>query len=515
MDILKAFNIDGENYEVNIQGTDDEPLFQANQIGRLLGLTNIRATISVFDEDEKVVNTVYTLGGLQETTFLTEIGLYRLLGMSRKPIARTFQKWVCHVVREIRKNGKYELQKQHEVNMQLMKKHVEDEKHTILVEAFKFTPCVYIMKIFDDDTIVKIGESDDIQKRLQLAYGEYNTKDIVLLDCIPCITPHGYEQYLLKEQRHIASRRMQTTEFVKLDDFLTLSKLQDIMRRNSTKYESKYLSNEGIKAQEQDSLSKERLFIYQQIVNSQTAETREYWEDKLNNLPKEEATQQQTASTSSSPLQPNRRVYKYNLTDLSNPIAEFISLKEAARSVNNHKIHDYHIREACLHNTEFQGFRWFYVDNDEMKPDTIPATSEIAAKPLKRLGLIAKINREKDTILGIYQTQKDAAADVKVKPCAITFSLTNNTICSGFSWKLYDDCDDDLKKTFEGEVPDYKQPDTCNKSVQRIDPQTKEVVESFSSLQDACSKFATCHKTIKKYSDSGDIYKGFIWRLSS
>ena len=30
-----------------------EPLFQASQIGELLGMTNIRASLASFDEDEK------------------------------------------------------------------------------------------------------------------------------------------------------------------------------------------------------------------------------------------------------------------------------------------------------------------------------------------------------------------------------------------------------------------------------------------------------------------------------
>ena len=42
--------------------------------------------------------------------FLTEEGLYRLLMISRKPIARPFQKWVTKVLVAIRENGKYELE---------------------------------------------------------------------------------------------------------------------------------------------------------------------------------------------------------------------------------------------------------------------------------------------------------------------------------------------------------------------------------------------------------------------
>ena len=46
MDILKAFKINIDEFPVNIQGTHDEPLFQANQIAKILtykfcGLTKL------------------------------------------------------------------------------------------------------------------------------------------------------------------------------------------------------------------------------------------------------------------------------------------------------------------------------------------------------------------------------------------------------------------------------------------------------------------------------------------
>ena len=35
MDILKAFKINIDEFPVNIQGSQDEPLFQANQIAKI------------------------------------------------------------------------------------------------------------------------------------------------------------------------------------------------------------------------------------------------------------------------------------------------------------------------------------------------------------------------------------------------------------------------------------------------------------------------------------------------
>ena len=77
---------------INIQGTPEDPRFQASQIGALLGLVNIRETIKDFDEDETSVSSTDTS---RTAVFLTELGLYRQLGASRKPCARPFQKWVA------------------------------------------------------------------------------------------------------------------------------------------------------------------------------------------------------------------------------------------------------------------------------------------------------------------------------------------------------------------------------------------------------------------------------------
>jgi prophage antirepressor-like protein len=46
---------------------------------------------------------------MQEVTFLTEKGLYKVLFRSRKPIAQKFQNWVCEVVKEIRVTGIYNI----------------------------------------------------------------------------------------------------------------------------------------------------------------------------------------------------------------------------------------------------------------------------------------------------------------------------------------------------------------------------------------------------------------------
>ena len=85
MDIVKAFNENDLHTEIIIKGTINDPLFRASDIGVVLELSNIRATIVDFDDSEKVVHNMNTLGGNQDVTFLTETGLYKVLFRSRKP----------------------------------------------------------------------------------------------------------------------------------------------------------------------------------------------------------------------------------------------------------------------------------------------------------------------------------------------------------------------------------------------------------------------------------------------
>ena len=91
MEVVKAFNSNSLHTEIVIKGSCEEPLFRANDVGEVLEMSNIRAHIQHFNESEKVVNTIDTLGGSQQVTFLTEKGLYKVLFKSRKPIAEKFQ----------------------------------------------------------------------------------------------------------------------------------------------------------------------------------------------------------------------------------------------------------------------------------------------------------------------------------------------------------------------------------------------------------------------------------------
>ena len=93
--------------EFKIYGDIENPLFLAKDVANWIEHSNPRVMLNTVDENEKVVNNVYTLGGSQESWFLTEDGLYEVLMQSRKPIAKQFKKEVKKILKSIRMNGMY------------------------------------------------------------------------------------------------------------------------------------------------------------------------------------------------------------------------------------------------------------------------------------------------------------------------------------------------------------------------------------------------------------------------
>lgn len=99
-----------KQFNIEIYGTFEEPLFKAKDIGELLEIKKIRKTLDNLDDECKVLKGAPTGGGLQDQWFLTEDGIYEVLMISRKPIAKEFKKWVRKTIKQIRLNSNKQLQ---------------------------------------------------------------------------------------------------------------------------------------------------------------------------------------------------------------------------------------------------------------------------------------------------------------------------------------------------------------------------------------------------------------------
>ena len=106
VDILRTINAQG--HELNIYGTNEEPLFLAVEVAKLIDYSvgNTSHMLKSVDLDEKLLVTLVRSGQKREMWFLTEDGLYEILMQSRKPIARRFKRAVKDILKELRLSGK-------------------------------------------------------------------------------------------------------------------------------------------------------------------------------------------------------------------------------------------------------------------------------------------------------------------------------------------------------------------------------------------------------------------------
>ena len=264
--IVKAF----ENHPVSIlqEELNNKKIywFRANDIGKVLGLSNINVSIQNYDDHERGLRKAYTPeGGTQHALFLTSHGVYRLLYNSKKDIAKKFRKWVGDILDDIIFNNSIELQKQLEQhkkeleenkrqfaleNTEMQKTNEKEKKmikeHTYITSYHK-RAVVYLVTI--DKTLVKFGYTNDIKERMSVHKRTYGN-DAYLSYVIETNSNRLLETYI--KQHHDIRCRIVSKEF-----------------NNKTRTELIQLDDIGVETGDdiENINQKSRLFTFDKLVN--------------------------------------------------------------------------------------------------------------------------------------------------------------------------------------------------------------------------------------------------------
>ena len=132
--IVKKEQVLGQ--EFTVYGDFENPLFLAKDVAKWIEHSDVSTMLRSVDEDEKVTNIVCTLGGNQKAWFLTENGLYEVLMLSRKPIAKDFKKEVKRILHEIRTTGGYTVPRSYAEALQIaadQAKRIEEQNKQIAI----------------------------------------------------------------------------------------------------------------------------------------------------------------------------------------------------------------------------------------------------------------------------------------------------------------------------------------------------------------------------------------------
>lgn len=255
MEIMKKFESNDMNMHITIKGTHDEPLFRASDIGSVMGISQINSTMRDFDSSQKVMQIMHTPGGSQEVVFLTEQGLYEILFRSHKPIAKQFKKLVCEVLKEIRLNGKYELQQQ-------IKDTIKSKEQN-LIANFGDKPINYVG--LTEDNIIKTGYTDNVLNRLNDHKREIRS-DFTFEYVYESVYNREIERRLyqnpeMKKRRFskvYPGRKEAQTELFQLDSDFTIDEVDKIIKKIKKEVETE----ESNKAKDAE-INKLKLIIYE------------------------------------------------------------------------------------------------------------------------------------------------------------------------------------------------------------------------------------------------------------
>lgn len=255
--IVKAF----ETNPISIlkENINDKKIyyFKASDIGKALGIVNIRSTIQNYDDDERVVRNVYDPQGTpQDTIFLSSQGVYRLLYNSKKDIAKKFRKWAGNILDDIIFNESQELKRQLEEHEQkLLEKDKVIEEKEKLIEDLQKPPFYTVPKsqwvyIFQEickkgQNIYKVGLTKkcvDKRKKSYKTYASDGFEEVYKYKTHNCYLLESIVKQLLYKYRYGHESEKGGTEYYQAN----IEYIKNIIKISGSIIDSLYGTNDNI-----------------------------------------------------------------------------------------------------------------------------------------------------------------------------------------------------------------------------------------------------------------------------
>lgn len=525
MELLQAFILDGNEHNVHIVfDENDDPWFHSYDIANILGIKNIRSSTTSFESDLKCTKDVETIKGKQQVTFLSELGLYNLILSSRKPSARPFQRWVFNVIKQIRKNGRYELETDSAMKDEIIValqnecfKIKQDQyriSHNTLVDAFANKNVVYlgiVDKCENGDFIIKIGASDDIRTRvgdhiksfakfhlIKVIEVEQNFAFEAFLHAHQDIKPYRYtdkineksyrELYrLTQEQKHKAinvathnvfkfrslSHINHNLELFRMYKDLEQQKQSEVPKESNIEILENYLDKTRIEPSEVDPI----LLL---------AHNRKHTQVKGDKI---------------QAYYPDGRLYK-----------TFISMIEVCRDPEIRGTNE-RIRSAIENRDLYKNYRWMTLDRS-LEDDTIQEVPELRDSNRRSVSyeMVAALRFDKTKVMKVYANGLSASQELGVGKTCICNAITRKSRSNGFYWVKWSSVSDEMKQEYlaNNSLPD-QYIGTTSKPVYRHHPISNAILHKYSSIQDVIREFKISRQTLMNAINLNMIEHGYKW----
>ena len=413
--------------------------------------------------------------------------------------------------------------KDKELEMKLKQQQCLEREKILLNQYATIGSIIYIIKVkmfTTGEYIIKIGQS---RKGIMNRYNEHKHKydECLLLDCFSVNRSHEFENFLHNHE-DIRGNRVNNLlnhenelELFLIGKNLSYKTLLKIINNNLTYFDSNDIrklekENEQLKMMMQMKNDGNDSPLIHELLNMMKSMS-----SKIDNLEKLIQEKTSIATTKEEPK---------ITTGFSQPLAtigprlqqihpETLRLVKVYETVSECMKEDTKMKrpsltKAIMENLVYNGFRWLFVDR-ELDPSIIHKIEPTKQTKTPNLGYIAQINKEQTEIVNVYIDRKTAAhMNGYESTAALDNPVKNYTLSKDSYYKLYDDCQDELKSAFEeqcGEPLLYKN------GAGQFDAEHK-LTKEFASKYDCIKQLKMSDKTLAKCYNKDIQYNGYYYK---
>ena len=410
--------------------------------------------------------------------------------------------------------------KDKELEMKLKEQQSLEREKVLLNQYATIGSIIYIIKVKTfkaGEYIIKIGQS---RKGIINRYNEHKHKyeECLLLDCFSVNRSHDFENFLHNHE-DVRGNRVNNLlnhetelELFLIGKNLSYKTLLKIINNNLTYFDSNDIrklekENEQLKMMMQLKADGNDSPLIHELINMVKSLTKKM--DNLEKLLQEKTTKEEPKITTgfSQPL----ATIGPRLQQIHPETLQLVKVYETASECmkEDPKMKRPSLTKAVMENLVYNGFRWLFVDR-ELDPTVIHSIQPTKQTKTQNLGYIAQINKEQTEIVNVFIDRKTAAQmNGYESTAALDNPVKNFSLTKDSYYKLYDDCDDELKSAFEEQCGG--EPFLYKNGAGQFDAEHK-LIKEFASKYDCIKQLKMSDKTLAKCYNKDIQYNGYYYK---
>ena len=410
--------------------------------------------------------------------------------------------------------------KDKELEMKLKQQQSLEREKVLLNQYATIGSIIYIIKVKTFKTgeyIIKIGQS---RKGILNRYNEHKHKyeECLLLDCFSVNRSHDFENFLHNHE-DVRGNRVNNLlnhetelELFLIGKNLSYKTLLKIINNNLTYFDSNDIrklekENEQLKMMMQMKTDGNDSPMIHELLNMMKTMSSKV--DNLEKLLQEKTTKEEPKITTgfSQPL----ATIGPRLQQIHPETLQLVKVYETASECmkEDPKMKRPSLTKAVMENLVYNGFRWLFVDR-ELDPTVIHSIQPTKQTKTQNLGYIAQINKEQTEIVNVFIDRKTAAQmNGYESTAALDNPVKNFSLTKDSYYKLYDDCEDELKSAFEEQCGG--EPFLYKNGAGQFDAEHK-LTKEFASKYDCIKQMKMSDKTLAKCYNKDIQYNGYYYK---